>query len=91
MNFSFSLCIAVDGKWSGWDPYGVCSVTCGGGKQKRSRTCTNPRPVGIGKTCPGTNTQFKDCNKTSCPGKLFTLYSLLVCFFKKTSLIHEIF
>ena len=78
---SFFLLISVDGKWSGWGGYGACSVTCGGGKQKRYRTCTNPRPVGIGKACPGTNMQSRDCNKATCPGKLSFLYLLFIRFF----------
>ena len=71
MGLSYLL-LAVDGGYTNWSEWEACSVTCGGGSQKRSRTCTNPSPSGGGQTClqqnlgPAEETQAcnaKDCRK----------------------------
>lgn len=51
-------------KWSSWTP---CSVTCGVGYQRRSRTCTNPRPAYGGRLCSGASVESKSCGLNSCP------------------------
>ncbi|XP_078312803.1 coadhesin-like [Crassostrea virginica] len=56
----------IDGAWSSWGAYGTCSVTCGGGTQSRTRTCTNPTPQYGGAACPGTDTTSQDCNTQIC-------------------------
>ncbi|XP_052679403.1 coadhesin-like isoform X3 [Crassostrea angulata] len=60
------VCI-IDGAWSSWSGYGLCSVSCGGGKQSRSRTCTNPKPANGGLDCPGGASELTDCNVDVCP------------------------
>ncbi|XP_060581084.1 scavenger receptor cysteine-rich type 1 protein M130-like [Ruditapes philippinarum] len=63
---SFS-CPAINGHWTSWTTWGSCSVTCGGGTKKRTRTCTNPAPSGYGRACIG-NSEDKDiCNRKGCP------------------------
>lgn len=59
----------VLGTWGQWGAYGVCTVTCGGGSQTRSRTCP------VGRTCTADNeeseteTESRACNTADCPGK----------------------
>ncbi|XP_022779250.1 collagen alpha-1(I) chain-like [Stylophora pistillata] len=57
----------VDGNWSDWKDWSNCPVTCGGGVQNRSRTCTNPPARFGGKPCPGESDETKACNEDPCP------------------------
>ncbi|XP_048746179.2 uncharacterized protein LOC125658800 [Ostrea edulis] len=57
----------IDGKWASWGSYGTCTVTCGGGTQRRSRTCSNPAPQYLGKNCPGSTVSSRSCNTHFCP------------------------
>ena len=63
--------IAVDGEYSVWTEWSECSASCGGGKQDRVRTCTNPAPQNGGNDCShlGENKQQRDCNFEFCPEK----------------------
>ena len=65
------------GGYTEWENWSACSVTCGAGKKSRSRSCTNPSPVGDGATCLEQNlgeaTEEQPCNDGTCPGKNFTL------------------
>ena len=42
-------------------------MTCGGGSQNRSRTCTNPVPQYGGADCVGFAGENQDCNTHNCP------------------------
>ncbi|XP_052237030.1 coadhesin-like isoform X4 [Dreissena polymorpha] len=60
-------CIApVHGNWSTWSVWSTCSVTCDGGLQKRSRTCTNPKPNALGDYCFGDNSEYTVCQNQPC-------------------------
>lgn len=48
--------------WTLWGNWAACAVTCGGGQQTRTRTCT---PSGTG--CPGSPTDSQACNPDKCP------------------------
>ena len=61
----------VDGGWSVWDSWSTCSVTCGGGLQDRSRSCTNPPPAYGGEECKGDKQEIRSCNQQPCPGFRF--------------------
>ncbi|XP_078318956.1 hemicentin-1-like isoform X2 [Crassostrea virginica] len=57
----------INGGWSHFGSYGHCSVSCGGGSQTRSRTCTHPTPQHGGKDCVGSSTVTHSCNHHPCP------------------------
>uniref|UniRef100_A0A8W8KZK8 SUEL-type lectin domain-containing protein n=1 Tax=Magallana gigas TaxID=29159 RepID=A0A8W8KZK8_MAGGI len=56
----------IDGSWASWGSWGTCTVTCGGGTQDRTRTCSNPTPQYGGASCPGSLTSTQDCNTQIC-------------------------
>jgi hypothetical protein len=57
----------VDGGWSPYSEWNLCSAACGGGTQTRSRTCTNPSPVNGGVQCIGDAVDSQSCNTQPCP------------------------
>ncbi|XP_066023915.1 uncharacterized protein [Pocillopora verrucosa] len=56
----------VDGGYSLWSSWTVCSQSCDGGVQTRSRTCTKPKPAHGGLLCSqqrlGPATQLRNCS-----------------------------
>nr|XP_043901345.1 SCO-spondin [Solea senegalensis] len=64
------LCTDSVGPWLPWSQWSVCSVSCGGGQQSRSRLCSSP-------PCSGLSRQSKTCNSQVClevgcpPGRLY--------------------
>ncbi|MFA6392618.1 MAG: hypothetical protein WCW54_00830 [Candidatus Paceibacterota bacterium] len=56
----------IAGGWSAWSSFGACSLSCGGGTQSQSRTCTNPTPAYGGAYCVGSSTQSQSCNTQAC-------------------------
>ena len=56
----------VDGGWSDFGNWSVCSATCGGGIRQRRRTCTNPPPSNGGECCTGDNLEVELCNTEPC-------------------------
>ncbi|XP_052699211.1 SCO-spondin-like isoform X2 [Crassostrea angulata] len=57
----------VNGGWSNWSSYFHCSVSCGGGNQTRTRSCTNPAPSHGGHNCVGKSVETATCNDHGCP------------------------
>ena len=64
----------MDGGYSEWQA-SECSLTCGGGTKKLSRTCTNPPPANGGKNCSelGPAEKTAPCNKQACRKFEFSL------------------
>ncbi|XP_031556840.1 uncharacterized protein LOC116293538 isoform X2 [Actinia tenebrosa] len=58
----------VDGKFSDWSAWSACSVTCGNGRQIRSRRCDSPKPAYGGNFCQGADKEFQNCEEDNCPG-----------------------
>ncbi|XP_073256310.1 A disintegrin and metalloproteinase with thrombospondin motifs 18-like [Porites lutea] len=58
----------LDGGYSNWTPYSVCSRTCDVGFQFRTRLCNNPAPANGGKDCTSLGPRFQTrfCNTQSC-------------------------
>ncbi|XP_038666358.1 SCO-spondin [Scyliorhinus canicula] len=66
LNCSFSSCV-VDGQFSDWSPWTLCSRSCGGiGHRTRSRDCSNPVPTNGGRDCSGPRIDFKFCPTIEC-------------------------
>ena len=58
---------AIDGAWSAFSAWNVCSKTCGTGTQFARRTCTNPVPFNGGAGCAGSATTTQSCGTSACP------------------------
>ena len=65
-----SLFILVHGGYSQWTNWSVCTKTCAGGVQYRTRLCDTPAPSNGGRDCIllGNATASKVCNSQACPG-----------------------
>ncbi|MGH0137114.1 UNVERIFIED_CONTAM: hypothetical protein FKN15_036558 [Acipenser sinensis] len=56
----------VDGDWSSWSQWSVCSRTCGTGARFRQRKCDNPPPGPGGKHCQKASVEHKACEGPPC-------------------------
>merc|ERR1719323_427619 len=52
--------------WGPWGSYTKCSKTCGGGRQKKSRSVSTRQKNG-GSPCWGLSRKSRTCNKKACP------------------------
>ncbi|XP_063105994.1 A disintegrin and metalloproteinase with thrombospondin motifs 17 isoform X1 [Cavia porcellus] len=57
----------VDGDWSSWGSWSMCSRTCGTGARFRQRKCDNPPPGPGGTHCLGASVEHAVCENLPCP------------------------
>ena len=62
------ILIPVDCSWNTWGQWSKCSVTCGAGNQRRTRTKAQQATNG-GNQCTGLPTDTRNCQGQSCPGE----------------------
>ncbi|KAK3092788.1 hypothetical protein FSP39_007241 [Pinctada imbricata] len=58
----------VNGHWSNWHDWSICSKNCGMGTKTRVRACDNPSPANGGLNCSGSITETSQCKIKECPG-----------------------
>jgi len=58
--------VNLDGGYSDFGAWSMCTKKCGGGTQSRSRSCNNPAPKGSGKKCSGPSSESRKCNEQIC-------------------------
>ena len=73
------FCCLVAATWGTWSAWSGCSVSCGGGRQSRTRRCNNRN------SCVGRSTEFRNCNTRNCPGNNSELF--LWYMYTKSSLV----
>ncbi|XP_063438691.1 hemicentin-1-like [Mytilus trossulus] len=56
----------VNGNWGSWSSWNICSATCDGGIQDRTRKCDSPHPINGGLYCNGTMIGSRPCNNINC-------------------------
>ena len=69
------MLFVVDGSWSEWSPWSLCSKTCGHQEEVRTRVCENQRNGGS--YCSGDDKEVMPCNDydyVPCPGKSYLLH-----------------
>ncbi|KAH9492583.1 Hemicentin-1 [Bulinus truncatus] len=57
----------VDGYYTEWGVWSLCTVTCGGGNQWRNRSCAPPKYGGL--DCIGPANVTENCNSQPCPSE----------------------
>ncbi|XP_065653736.1 uncharacterized protein LOC136080686 [Hydra vulgaris] len=60
------LICPVNGNWSIWSSWSLCSQPCGGGVKSRFRSCSNPTPSFGGLDCVGNVRGFESCAQRNC-------------------------
>ena len=75
------LSVRIDGGWSSWSTQVPCSRTCGGGIERRIRTCDNPAPKNGGSKCVGLDFEDNRCNVQRCIGRRLLYFRNLVYMF----------
>ena len=74
--------------YSDWSHWSVCSASCGGGTQERTRKCSFPKDAKGGVDCStlGPSLETRECNVLMCPGTLRDIAIEAQLLFKSMSL-----
>ncbi|XP_063436524.1 coadhesin-like [Mytilus trossulus] len=59
----------VNGGWTDWNVWSLCSFSCGSGNRRRTRLCNKPAPSYGGIICNGNTSDVVSCNSHGCPAK----------------------
>ncbi|XP_060586873.1 perlucin-like protein isoform X2 [Ruditapes philippinarum] len=57
----------IEGAWSSWESWGLCSRTCLNGTRNRLRHCRSTDQDQGGLYCPGNHLETSTCNQITCP------------------------
>ncbi|XP_050389149.2 sushi, von Willebrand factor type A, EGF and pentraxin domain-containing protein 1 [Patella vulgata] len=58
--------VVVDGGWTDYGNWSVCSASCGNGTRYRKRVCDDPSPDNGGLECEGVDTEVEECIQAEC-------------------------
>ncbi|KAK6186939.1 hypothetical protein SNE40_006195 [Patella caerulea] len=58
--------VVVDGGWTDYGNWSVCSASCGNGTRYRKRVCDDPSPDNGGRECEGSDTEVEECIQQEC-------------------------
>ena len=66
---NFIFLVGIDGGYSEWSVWSLCSTTCGAGVKVRSRVCNSPVPTRGAEDCNRLGSPFEtyECNEGECP------------------------
>ena len=65
--------VSAEVKWSNWGSWSSCSMSCGGGRTERQRTCTG------GSGCSGDTIETRRCKSNTCPGGFCLVFLSVLC------------
>ena len=66
---NFIFLVGIDGGYSEWSVWSLCSTTCGAGVKVRSRVCNSPVPTRGAIDCNRLGSPYEtyECNEGECP------------------------
>lgn len=66
---NFIFLVGIDGGYSEWSVWSLCSTTCGAGVKVRSRVCNSPVPTRGAEDCNRLGSPYEtyECNEGECP------------------------